>query len=178
MMKRYIITGTPGCGKTSIISALEKQGHAIVHEAATDIIACEQKLGNERPWEQTSFIDKIIDLQKHRQILADNVSSSIQFYDRSPICTYALAKYLNVGSSEVLLKEIERIQSNKIYENKVFFIENLGFCTPTDARKISFEESLVFEKIHAEIYTKFGYKCIRIPSLPLLKRMNVIISLI
>ncbi|MDP1975323.1 MAG: AAA family ATPase [Alphaproteobacteria bacterium] len=177
-MKRYIITGTPGCGKTSIISALEKQGYVIVHEAATDLIACAQKLGNERPWEQPSFIDKITDLQKQRQMLADNVSSSIQFYDRSPICTYALAKYLNIKPSEILLNEIERIQSNNIYEDEVFFIENLGFCTPTDARKISFEESLVFEKIHAETYTQFGYECIQIPVLPLLNRVNVILDLV
>ena len=178
MMKRYILTGTPGCGKTSIITVLKNKNYTVIHEAATDIIACEQKLGNERPWEQQSFIDKIINLQKQRQILADNISSSIQFYDRSPICTYALAKYLNVGPSEILLNEIERIQSKNIYQNKVFFIENLGFCTQTDARKISFEESLIFEKIHAETYVQFGYKCIQIPVLPLLNRVNVILDLV
>ena len=29
-MKRYIITGTPGCGKTSVIRALELTGECVV----------------------------------------------------------------------------------------------------------------------------------------------------
>ena len=38
-MKRYILTGTPGCGKTAILRALELAGYPVVEEAATDIIA-------------------------------------------------------------------------------------------------------------------------------------------
>lgn len=178
MIKRYILTGTPGCGKTSIINALKNKNYSTINEAATDIIAHEQKMGNKRPWEQPSFIDKITHLQKKRQIETIDAFASLQFYDRSPICTYALALYLNIEPSEILLNEIERIQNDKIYENNVFFIKNLGFCTPTEARKISFEDSLVFEKIHAETYAKFGYTCIQIPALPLLNRVNIILDLV
>lgn len=178
MIKRYILTGTPGCGKTSIINTLKNKNYSIIHEAATDVIAYEQKIGNEKPWEQPNFIDKIISLQKQRQMKAINDTASLQFYDRSPICTYALALYLNIKPSEILLNEIERIQNNKIYEKNTFFIENLGFCTPTEARTISFEESLVFEKIHDETYKKFGYECIKIPALPLLNRVNIILELV
>ncbi len=38
-MRCFILTGTTGSGKTSIIRELEKFGHAVIHEAATDIIA-------------------------------------------------------------------------------------------------------------------------------------------
>lgn len=177
-MKKYILTGTPGCGKTSIIRELENLGYFVVHEAATDVIAHEQNSGHLTPWEQPNFVDKIVDLQKKREIQASDYFSSLQFYDRSPICTYALAIYLNVEPSEFLLQEVERIKKDNVYENKVFFIENLGFCAPTNARKISFEESLVFEKIHVEAYTKFGYECLHIPAMPLSERMNTILSLI
>ena len=44
-MQRYILTGAPGAGKTIIIRHLELQGHSIVEEAATDIIALEQAGG-------------------------------------------------------------------------------------------------------------------------------------
>lgn len=177
MVKRYILTGTPGSGKTSIINILKNQHYSIIDESATDIIAQEQNKGHNRPWEQENFIDKIIHLQKQRQIEADTIVP-LQFYDRSPFCTYALARYLHIEPSETLLDEIERILKNKIYENKVFFIENLGFCTPTDARQISFEESLIFEQTHTEIYTQFGCECIKIPVLPLQKRVNLLLSLI
>src|SRR5665213_1449806 len=38
-MKRYILTGAPGAGKTTIIRALQAMGCAVVEEAATDVIA-------------------------------------------------------------------------------------------------------------------------------------------
>ena len=36
--KRFIFTDTPSSGKTSVILMLEKLGHAVIHEAATDEI--------------------------------------------------------------------------------------------------------------------------------------------
>ena len=159
MIKRYILTGTPGSGKTSIIEALAASGYSTIAEAATDVINQEQQLGKELPWESPAFIDSIIDLQRKRQIQANN---DLLFFDRSPICTYALSQYLGFAPSALLDEEIERIKANHIYETKVFFIDNLGFIENTDARMISFEESLKFEKIHLDVYQRFGYDLVRI----------------
>lgn len=177
-MKRSILTGTPGCGKTSLLHALEMRGYFVIPEAATDVIAYEQALDVAEPWKDPEFIDKIVSLQRQRQQHASESSAPIQFYDRSPFCTYALAKYLKFVPSKTLMTEIERITENHLYEKKVFFIQNLGFCKPTDARKISYEESLIFEQIHLETYAHFGYDCQMIPSAPLLERMNAILGLI
>lgn len=51
--KRHILTGTPGSGKTTLIRLLERQGHAVAEEAATDVIALEQALGTSEPYSQT-----------------------------------------------------------------------------------------------------------------------------
>lgn len=161
-MKRYILTGTPGSGKTSIIRELKGKGYSVVEEAATDVIALEQMNGSPEPWRQADFIDKIVGLQKQRQIQAATLPDELQFYDRSPICTYALSRWLGRSPSARLLEEMHRIESENIYQRQVFFVENLGFCKPTEARKISFEESLAFEKLHWETYNSFGYDCIRI----------------
>lgn len=56
-MKRYILTGTPGSGKTSVLHALKSLGYSVVEEAATDVIALEQKRGNPEPWTQADFPD-------------------------------------------------------------------------------------------------------------------------
>lgn len=80
-MKRYILTGTPGCGKTSIIRALEMTGASVVDEAATDLIAYKQMQGDLAPWERLKFIDDIIQLQKHRQIDMCSNYSDLHFYD-------------------------------------------------------------------------------------------------
>ena len=173
-MKRYILTGTPGSGKTSIIHELKSQGYEVVEEAATDVIALEQANGDPEPWMQPDFIDKIVCLQKQRQITTSTALCELQFYDRSPICTYALSRYLGYPPSACLLEEMRRIERENIYQKQVFFLENLGFCQPTEARKISFEASLIFETIHAEIYTSFGYDCIKIPPHSLPKRVRSI----
>jgi len=38
-MKRYILTGTPGAGKTVLLRALELRGYVVIEESATDFIA-------------------------------------------------------------------------------------------------------------------------------------------
>ena len=59
-MPRYVLTGTPGAGKTSILRALERAGQRVVEEAATDVIALEQALGRPEPEQDPQFLDKIV----------------------------------------------------------------------------------------------------------------------
>jgi predicted ATPase len=174
-MKRYVLTGTPGSGKTSIIHELRGKSYSVVEEAATDVIALEHMNGSPEPWRRADFIDKIVGLQKQRQIQASTLPDKIQFYDRSPICTYALSCWLGQSPSAHLLEEMDRIATEHIYQTQVFFIENLGFCEPTAARKISFEESLAFEKLHLETYGTFGYDCLKIAPDSLSERVGNII---
>jgi predicted ATPase len=51
-MKRYIVTGAPGAGKTAIIRQLEIDGFGVVEEAATDVIALCHANGIGEPWNQ------------------------------------------------------------------------------------------------------------------------------
>jgi predicted ATPase len=55
-MRRFIITGAPGAGKTAIIRQLELDGFSVVEEAATDVIAAAQARGTAQPWTHPSFI--------------------------------------------------------------------------------------------------------------------------
>jgi len=103
-----------------------------------------------------------------------SVLAEVQFFDRSPLCTYALAVFLGFPISITLADEVERINEEQIYQKQVFFIENLGFCEPTAARKITFEDSLRFEKVHEETYNSFGYECIRVAPQRLSARMEQI----
>jgi predicted ATPase len=161
-MKRFIITGAPGSGKTAIIRQLELDGFSVVEEAATDIIAAAHARGIAEPWKHPSFIDDIALLQRDRQLRASHRPDEIQFHDRSQVCTAALASYLGYAISPVLAAELERIRTEAIYNERVFFIRNLGFITNSEARRITFEETLRFEKIHEEIYLKFGFELLYI----------------
>jgi predicted ATPase len=156
-MKRYILTGTPGAGKTAVLRQLERDGYSVVEEAATDVIALSQACGVAEPWTQASFIDTIADLQRSRQLRAAHEPCEVQFHDRSAICTAALATYLGFPVSSALAHELERLRTERIFEREVFFMRNLGFVAPTEARRISFEEALRFERIHEQTYRDMGF---------------------
>ena len=175
-MRRLILTGAPGAGKTTLLHYLAEEGCSVVEEAATDVIAREQRNGVPEPWTNPSFIEMILDLQEQRQMQAASMPSDVQFFDRSPLDTYALCLYLGYPLSPTLQDKIKNIQGAGSYERTVFFIENLGFCEPSEARKISFEESLRFEKIHADAYTEWGYTCVKIPRQSVPERVSMILA--
>ncbi|WP_198655513.1 ATP/GTP-binding protein [Streptomyces geranii] len=178
-MRRYVLTGTPGAGKTSILRCLEELGYGVVEEAATAVIAQAQALGEDQPWTRASFIDEIVALQRQRQQQRQSEGTgSVQVFDRSPVCTHALATYLGRPVSQPLAEELDRITSAGVYERQVLFVRNLGFCEPTAARRISFEESLEFERIHEESYRAFGYEIIDIPAGDLAQRVATVNSTI
>jgi predicted ATPase len=173
-MKRFILTGAPGAGKTAILRRLELDGFSVVEEAATDVIALAQAGGVAEPWTHPSFIDSVVDLQRRRQLRAWCEPDGVQFHDRSAICTAALAVYLGYPVSETLSRELERVRTEEIFQRRVFFIRNLGCITPTEARRISFEETLRFERIHEETYRNFGFEIISVKAGSLLERVAAI----
>jgi predicted ATPase len=173
-MKRFIITGAPGAGKTAILRQLEMDGFSVVEEAATDVIAAAHAQGMDRPWEDPSFLDAIASLQRRRQIRASYEPDEVQFHDRSVVCTAALAVYLGYPFSPFLAGEVERVQREAIFEQRVFFMRNLGFVTPTAARRITFEETLRFEKIHEEVYRDFGFELVWLEAGSLAERVGFV----
>ena len=175
-MQRYILTGAPGAGKTVLLRRLELAGFPVVEEAATDLIALITGRGIERHWEQPTFIDDIVALQRARQLRADAWPDGVVFFDRSPICTWALSEYAGRQPPPGLVAEVERIQREHVYERRVFFLDLLGFITPTEARRISLEDSQRFEAIHAEVYARYGYELIRLPPADVEARFAAVIA--
>lgn len=173
-MPRYVLTGTPGAGKTAILRLLESNGHVVVEEAATDVIALNTALGLEQPQHNRAFIDKIVTLQRQRQHAVHAAKSTTVFFDRSPVCTLALSRYLGLTLSRVLGREVDRVVAEGVYETTVFFIRNQGFVEATAARRISFEDSLVFERFHEQAYRDLGFRLVEVPAGPLTDRVAVV----
>ena len=126
-LKRYVLTGAPGAGKTAIIRQFEVYGFSVVEEAATDIIAHHQAGGLDEPWFRDSFIDEIADLQRTRLLQSSYCPGEVQFHDRSIFCTAALSDYFGRPRSSSLTQELGRAVTECWFQPEVFFILSLGF---------------------------------------------------
>jgi predicted ATPase len=158
-MKRFILTGTPGSGKTAILRQLEVDGFPVVEEAATDVIALEQAKGIAEPWTDPSFIDRVVDLQQARRRSGEG---AVQFHDRSAFCTAALAEFLGRTFSEKLSAELDALKREAFYEKRVFFVRSLGFVAPTAARRMTLEDARRFEALHEKTYRDHGFELVPI----------------
>ncbi|KAB1941499.1 AAA family ATPase [Micromonospora sp. ALFpr18c] len=201
---RYVLTGAPGAGKTTVLEALRHQGYATVREAATDVIAERQAQGCAEPWREPAFVDAV---QRHRQIEADGppvapvdhglvvadelrnqgdaghhnsmIDASLlrrptRLYDRSPLCTLALARHLGRPVGPTLAAEVDRIARQRIYQRTVFLVSPLGFITRTAARRISYAESLAFARVHEQVYEAYGHHLVHVPAGPVPQRVALI----
>jgi predicted ATPase len=172
-MPRFILTGAPGSGKTSLLRLLERSGRAVVEEAATAVIALEQALGADEPWLRPEFTSQVVRLQRQRE-LAGPARETISFFDRSPVCTLALARFLGQPVPALLTAELDRVISEGVYARTVFLVRTLGFMTPTAARRISLTESLRFEKMHEDAYSEHGFQLVEVPAAPVADRAALV----
>ena len=98
----------------------------------------------------------------------------MQIFDRSPVCTLALSTYFGNPVSAALSEEIDKITRERVYDRRVFFIRDIGFIEPADTRRITYEDSLEFEGVHAEAYQTLGYELVDVPRSEVADRTNVI----
>ncbi len=176
VVRRYVVTGAPGAGKTALVDGLGRREVAVVAEAATDVIAALQGEGVEEPWAGEDFCERIAAVQRDRQLAVVDGSVAVQVFDRSPLCTVALARYLGRPVGPLLAAEVDRVLHAQVYEPVAFLVRPLGFVEPTAARRISYAESLVFERIHEAVYREHGFRLLEVPAAPVVDRVDFVVS--
>jgi predicted ATPase len=163
-IRRYVLTGAPGAGKTTLAAALRDRGHHVVPEAATDVIARRHAAGIREPWHTSPFAAEILALQQARERAGD---AEVQILDRSPLCTLALARWMGVPPPPV---------TGLLTYDRVFLVQPIGFMVPTAARRISYADSLRFAAVHEDVYREHGYDLTEVPAAPVAERVALIES--
>lgn len=151
----HILTGAPGAGKTIILRGLEHAGVAVVEEAATDLIAWRRAQGVSEPWTDPTFTNDIVALQLVRRARAGQETT---VFDRSPVCTLALARFLGHDPSPALITAAAAARD--AYAREVFFVESLDFIVNTEARRIDLDAARRFGDVHREVYADLGFTLI------------------
>ena len=173
MIQKYIITGAPGTGKTTIINSLKKKDHYCAEEISRELIAEQISIGgNILPWkDQIAFENKIAQ-RRYKQYL-DSPENCICFFDRSSVDCIA---YLNNNKLEST-SQINQIIKNCIFNKTVFYTPIWEEIYKNDSeRQESFDQSIKIDKHLKNSYIKFGYTIIEIPKTTLDKRIDFILS--
>ncbi len=132
----------------------------------------------QEPWKEKDFQEGILKLQIRREArthckeIGDpyNIALPIVFIDRG---IHDGLAYAEKGTETY--RKIEE-EARKRQYNKIFLIENLGQTERTEVRRENQEQSLELERKLEQVYERFGYKPIRIPSAPLQERVNTILK--
>jgi len=171
--KRYIITGPPGSGKTSIIEGLQKKYPCVEESSRRFIIEELSRGGNRLPWKDVEAFDKAI--LQDRILYYNKTTAPISFFDRGIPDSLA---YLKLAGANINPEFFEASKKFR-YETKVFFLPSWKEIYKTnEARKETFAEALLIEKALKEVYKEQGYELIIIPKLPVSKRISLIEKII
>ncbi len=145
-MQKYVITGGPGVGKTTMLLELEKYGYVIVPEAARQIIAEEQqKPKGILPWtDLKGFQHKVLERQLD---LESRVSGPVVFLDRGIVDGLA---YCRLGSIVPPQKLITLAGTHRY--TGVFLLDLLPNYAMDNERK---EDVDTARKIHRYIHAAY-----------------------
>lgn len=172
-LKKVIITGGPGTGKTSIIKELKKRGYFCYDEIWDKKYENPSKNSKSDKivfFSERLFYQRLKHLENKHDIQTKN---NLIFFDRSIIDTIS---YLITYKKNIEKKWI-KISNEKRYYKNVFLCPSWkNIFKNTDRRKETFNESILIEKYLKSTYKDFGYDIIEIPKDDIKKRVDFILK--
>lgn len=170
--KKYIITGAPGTGKTTLINALEKH-YPCMGEVSRKVIRSEQENGgNGTPWKD---LGKFTELVFEASITELNENPEALFTDRSIL---DLIAYLEIEGKPIP-KPIDRFPYHDKFCKKVFFAPTWQEIYHKDEqRQQEFDYCIELEKALVSIYEEKGFDIITLPKDTVTRRVNFVHSFV
>lgn len=172
-MHRFLISGGPGSGKSTLIQALQQMHCCCVEEASRKIIREEvAKHSNCLPWVNLScFASKVLD-----QMICDykkTEKNKITFFDRG---IPDIIAYLKVGNEEVA-ESYALAMAQYPYASPVFLAPPWEAIYVNDSERWqSYEEAVVLHGLIKETYLSQGYHIIELPKVSVQERIHFLLE--
>jgi len=170
---RYIISGGPGSGKTTLINELKQSGYTCSPEVSRRVIMEEVAEASDcLPWKDiVCFSDKV--LAGMQDALELSVSSPLTFFDRG---IPDIIAYLRIAGLPVHDKFIEAMKKNP-YQPRVFILPPWNAIYINDPERWqSFAEATTIYHGIRESYSSFGFELIEVPEGALAGRMAFVLD--
>lgn len=172
MNHRIVVTGGPGGGKTTLLSALAKRGYDVVPESARSIIKERLAAGLSPRPAPTCFGLEILrsDIQKYRAAIAFDHSV---FFDRGVLD----ALYMLDAERALTVSEIAQYVHQFPYNKVVFLLPPWEQIYGTDSeRDQSFEESIAVFEGMKKWYSQWNYEILEVPRTNINERVSFILQ--
>ena len=171
-MKRIVLTGGPGAGKTSLLLALHARGNVVMHETARAIIQERRASGRSPRPQPLAFAEEIL-RRDIEQFERQSTTSGYVFYDRSILD--ALCMRDEVAPFQP--RELQELVSRYPYHRKVFVLPPWEVIYAQDAeRDQTFADAV---RVHAMLdawYRRCGYDLIEVPKVSVAERCEYVLE--
>jgi predicted ATPase len=159
-MGKFIITGGPCTGKSTLLESLAKEGHITIPESARELI--DEERGKPKgilPWTDYAAFQKMVwTRQKAKENRLDE--SAVCFLDRGHPDNLAYCELGNVDLGDNFLDDVMAAG----YE-KVFILDRLPFYVKDPVRKEDEREAILIHEKICEVYHRLRFDIVHVPFL-------------
>ncbi|MFT6717574.1 MAG: putative ATPase [Saprospiraceae bacterium] len=169
---RYIITGAPSSGKTTVLNELSNH-NVIFDEAARKVIQEQLQLNSDKvPWLNNYEFSKLVVSQQIKD--HETPVNSAAFYDRGIPDVIAYLKHYNQNQH---LQKFLNYANEYRYADKVFLMPPWEDIYQTDVeRKENFKEAQSINDQLIETYLALNYEIIEVPFVNSKERVKFILD--
>ena len=172
MNHRFVVTGGPGGGKTTILNALEERGYSFAPESARKIIKERLAAGLSPRPDPVSFAHEILSLDIEKYQAVTSCGYPVLF-DRGILDALYMLDAENAQTRDEIAKYVQKFPYNSV----VFLLPPWKEIYDTDSeRDQTFEESVeVFEGMK-RWYSQWGYETLEVPRGAINERVSFVLK--
>lgn len=173
-MRKIVITGGPGTGKTTIINQLESVGYACMHEISRTVTAMARKNGIEQLFlkDPLLFSKLLLEGRMMQYQEALKLDTQFVFFDRGIPDVHAYMNYMGIKYPKKYMNE-----SKKNLYDTIFLMPPWEAIYITDNERYeSFEQALAIHNHLKNTYESLDYKTIEVPVGNVAERVDFILK--